>query len=322
LTNEVDLYPSWIPLISKAYEKRVLSRFKKFVHLPFDGLPFPKFIVSPRDLCAYAYAVNMLEDEGVIAAFVRSCDPDHDPEHNHAEPLPGWLRVETKTGFVLRPISNEESEVTVVAVSDPKMDFVPAGVINWFIKKLCPHMLNLFSSLVNNIGEEHKRRISTKPLYKDIAKIFDDYMKAPRAESSSSAPPAEGKGERVEGFLLLKAQGSWTKFWCQLEGGEFRTYAYQGVEETLGRVANIRGCSMSLSHGSVSALEIATAGEPLILYAVGSSDSQRWRTALISQGAVYTEQESESEESSENWDLGSQEDGFYTPSEQSEEVSL
>lgn len=170
LINEVDLYKEWIPFLKVA--KEVTGQgIRKVVHLLMD-LPWP---VAKRECHIFGYSADDLEGSGSIIIFMRDCTPD-DLEamgSSALSPLDSVaIRAKIKlAGMLLKPTTETETTVTMLANVDPCLASVPYWLLNMVTRNAMPMMFSLFSSLSTNIeGTEHARRIQqdTNKFYSEV----------------------------------------------------------------------------------------------------------------------------------------------------------
>jgi len=183
--NEIDLYPTWIPIVTRAYNLTQVSRFRKFVYVRADKVPFP---FESRDVCIFGYGVDSL-DEDTITIIARDCEQQHD--HNHVLESPGCTRIDlTMGGALLKPLSPTETFVTIVANVDPKVAIIPYALLNWGTKTLVHYVFLALRDLTKNLeGSEFEERLKTSPTYVEIRPILDNYFLSKNREFEQRTLP-------------------------------------------------------------------------------------------------------------------------------------
>jgi len=156
---EVDLYSNWWPLSKDVRELKKFSKFKKIIYLVVD-LPWPLW---NRDCCLMSYGVDNLEDNHIFAMF-RSCTPEEEklvqvPKTEHT------VRSEWQVGGILiTPISENQTKVSILVNTDPKVNFIPSSVLNLFTKILTPRMFERLKNTSESVpGSEYENRMRNKP---------------------------------------------------------------------------------------------------------------------------------------------------------------
>lgn len=182
LVNEIELFPTWIPTIRLSKYDYHISDFRKLIY--FKVCP-PKpvgYFVSEREMCLYAYGVDMMEDNRLYA-IVRT--PTNDDLEDFKTLIDGYAprKIEPSpvrmhcymAGIEIIPIGEDKTKVTLVTCVDVKM-MLPYWVINIATKQFAHMILGFLGDKAANLPDEYKKRINSNgSVYQNIKdRLRDD----------------------------------------------------------------------------------------------------------------------------------------------------
>jgi len=126
------------------------------------------------------YGVDLLEEKGIVVAMIRSCVPEDMPEHPLPPTDPQIVRCDIKfAGWMMRPISENETSVIMMANADPKFSYVPYALLNLVTKHLAFKMFSRLETQAQSIteGSEYDQKMKENPeLYGEIEKRLKDFF--------------------------------------------------------------------------------------------------------------------------------------------------
>jgi hypothetical protein len=147
LLNEVSLYNTWLPFIG---DSQTLSRPARCSQYAWVKVKSPAAVLlHHRDALIHCKAIDGLEEDGRVLVLVRSCVPGQDAQEGTGAgradagmPCPDGgtrcVRVDVKVAAIcLEPLLNGGTRLTAMGNIDPKMDALPAWLINWVATKVC-----------------------------------------------------------------------------------------------------------------------------------------------------------------------------------------
>lgn len=175
-------------LVTKEVER--LSLCSKTAHVALK-CPWP---VWNRDMFLSGFGVDLLED-GMVAVSLRSCRSGDVILGKRIKPLdentlPKTVRMEVNTsGFLFEPLTPDSTRVTIMLNQDPKIDFLPTGVLNYFTKNLAWVALTLFRKAAMNLSkdEDYLAAIRNDPdLYSLIRRRQADFFESEEYKQRAS----------------------------------------------------------------------------------------------------------------------------------------
>ena len=183
--NESQLYASWLP--SWTMPKLKFSRTEKLdqrgrcsqLLLVTVECPWP---FSTREVVLDALAFDDIDESGVVAVLLNSCDCEDDervPAIDHK--FGQCTRVDFHGGFLFRAIPSEgdawkkareihgdEMIVSFIFNIDPKISYVPVSIIQFVTRTVIGTLWAMFMKIANKVknGEmkEHTKAIESKRL--------------------------------------------------------------------------------------------------------------------------------------------------------------
>ena len=175
LINEIDLHPLFMPHLAKAIPLHRMTGCGKRAQLLaryIYQLPFP---LANRDTVLFAFGCNAINVEGVdgIIISAQSIPSDSTDWWGYPVPSPDKMVRERVRGmsFVMRPLGNDDTELTVISNLDKQVAFIPQSIINWLIKDM---IKGLYKNMVKLNMKFHRtpfaQRIADKPEFYDWVK--------------------------------------------------------------------------------------------------------------------------------------------------------
>lgn len=143
-------------------------------------MPWPFY---NRDLVSYGYGIDLLESNSILVVVRSVLQSEHD-KHFGVELSPANTSTCTRmdlnyAGFMITPISANETYVCLIGSCDPKFSYIPG----WFMNSITHHMSHLIlrtlRKLASNMASsEYERRIKeNKAIYGDIMTRLEKYFK-------------------------------------------------------------------------------------------------------------------------------------------------
>ncbi|KYQ96841.1 hypothetical protein DLAC_04147 [Tieghemostelium lacteum] len=174
---EVALYGTWIPNLKEAKLLGEDNRFKKLIYAR-SVCPWP---VSDRDVCLFGYGVDMLEEHDKIMVIARSVrDGDLDGiSWKLPDPIKNVVRVDTKiSGFTITPISETQTLVQVVSLTDPRMAMMPYWLLNFVTTQFCHYLFVMLRKQSKSVqsSKHYKTAIETNPVYSELKQMAQVYF--------------------------------------------------------------------------------------------------------------------------------------------------
>jgi hypothetical protein len=159
LLNEVELYSRWLPFIGGS---KTLLRTARCALYAWVKVNSPAaLLINHRDTCIHVKAIDALDEEGRVLLIVRNHDAglaalssdfnndyhgmlsaggeeDSCPKVECPEGGVRTVRMEIKhAALSLYPLANGGTRVVAVGLVDPKLDVMPAWLINMIAHKVC-----------------------------------------------------------------------------------------------------------------------------------------------------------------------------------------
>ena len=213
LMNEITLFDVWLPFIGGSRELAIPSRCERYAWVKFWS-PAPA-VVHHRDFCMYARAIDGLDEDGCVLVLMKSFD---DGEGGVTEPPPEarTTRIAMKFGAVeLFPIAQGRTRIRAIALLDPKINVIPAWLLNWISTKVCYMGVRRWEHRAQKLRDgtddgPHKTRMRENAAYYSwvIARVRSrtdalpsqpDKRKPAAALDDDDAPVVVPAGEVIEG---------------------------------------------------------------------------------------------------------------------------
>ena len=137
LLNEVHLFNQWLPFIG---ESRTLLRFQRCAQFAWIKVKSPAaLLLHHRDACLECRAIDGLDEDGCVLVIIKSDEPtERGPHYECPDGGDRTVRVDVKKGAIrLEPLKNGGTRITAVFNVDPKLQRLPAWLINCVAQKLC-----------------------------------------------------------------------------------------------------------------------------------------------------------------------------------------
>lgn len=178
LIYEVDLHPSFMPHLHKATKigmiqgcgkrAQILARYIYQMPIPFAN----------RDTVLFAFGCNAMQLDGIngITICAQSIPSEDSHWWGHPVPVEGSDRMVRETirgmSFVMRPVANGRTEMTVIANLDKQVAFVPQSLINWMIKDMIKGLYrNMVKINLKFPQTEFAKRVAANPEFYDWVKL-------------------------------------------------------------------------------------------------------------------------------------------------------
>jgi len=191
LLNEITLLHKWLPFIGASDLLSHRSRCERIAYVKVQS-PAP-IMLYHRDVCFYARAIDGLDEDGCVQIIARSIE-DGDFGVAHPKIVGRTVRIGVDYGCVkFIPLNRGRTRVRCVVKVDPKMQGLPAWLINWIATKVCWVGMRLWEWKARSLegsqeaGKEHKQRMDENP-------EFYSWMVGRIQECLGVAPEREGKG--------------------------------------------------------------------------------------------------------------------------------
>lgn len=186
LINEVDLHPLYMPHLHKAsriHEITGCGKRAQMLARYFYRLPFP---LADRDTVLYAFGCNAIEVEGIegIIISAQSVPSDASDWWGYSIPPAGKLVRERLRGlsFVLRPVDNKHTEMTIIANLDKQIAFVPQSIMHYLIKDMIKGLYkNMIKLNLKFDKTEFSKRVGSNPDFYDW--VQNDLLRNARSSS-------------------------------------------------------------------------------------------------------------------------------------------
>jgi hypothetical protein len=140
LINEIDLHPLFMPHLSKAVKLHTIKGCGNRAQLLaryFYKMPFP---VRDRDTVLFAFGCNATMVEGIEGVIIsaQSVTGGLTDWWGYEVPPPDKLVRESLRGmsFVLKPIDDKHTEMTIIANLDKQVAFIPQSLMHYLIKDM------------------------------------------------------------------------------------------------------------------------------------------------------------------------------------------
>ena len=172
LINEIDLHPLFMPHLSKAVRLHTIQGCGKRAQLLaryFYKMPFP---IRDRDTVLYAFGCNATAVEGIegIIISAQSVASDLSAWWGYEVPPADKCVRESVRGmsFVLKPVDDTHTEMTIVANVDKQVAFVPQSLMHYLIKDMIKGLYkNMVKLNLKFEKTEFSNRVVSNPEFYD-----------------------------------------------------------------------------------------------------------------------------------------------------------
>lgn len=175
LIYEVDLHPTFMPHLHKASRlgmlegcgkrAQILARYIYQMPIPFAN----------RDTVLFAFGCNAMAVEGLNAITICAQSIPGDHWWGHPVPAEGADRTVRERirgmSFVMRPVGDGQTEMTVIANMDKQIVFIPQSLMNWMIKDMIKGLYkNMIKINLKFDKTEFAKRVDKNPQFYDWVK--------------------------------------------------------------------------------------------------------------------------------------------------------
>eukprot|EP00002_Diphylleia_rotans_P027324 TRINITY_DN5472_c0_g1_i1.p1 TRINITY_DN5472_c0_g1~~TRINITY_DN5472_c0_g1_i1.p1 ORF type:complete len:318 (-),score=43.86 TRINITY_DN5472_c0_g1_i1:292-1245(-) len=161
---EVDMFSNWIPRLGPyglkvAKELSKISRVSKIVYLDI-AVPWP---IADRDIAMIGKGTDIMLETGHIILTLKSLTEY--PGVEFPVLANGTVRAECHFGgFLLSPISQEQTMLRMMFNIDPKLSYTPYWLLNWTLKQFAHFAFQLLRTQAENVrGTPYEKRIQENP---------------------------------------------------------------------------------------------------------------------------------------------------------------
>ncbi|EGR28771.1 protein kinase domain protein [Ichthyophthirius multifiliis] len=152
LIYEVDLFTEWLPFCKQSY---TIAKFKKSQKTAYFemGLPF----IHNRDAYIEGIGIDRLDVNGTILIKCRSIQNDKELMQKIGIDLTKSKNVQIDIKFFsceIQPITNGIVKIKIISNINPKVNFIPKWMINFFCKQFGKYLIKKMISLAKNIKNQ------------------------------------------------------------------------------------------------------------------------------------------------------------------------
>ena len=188
LIYEIELWREWVPFLSQSECLKNVHRASKAVYMRM-GLPPP---LSDRDAFLAGIGVDLMEENGAVVVLSRSFDTDTETIERYGIDITKTQRnvkIEMNlAGFRIRPLGPSSCELIGLANIDPKINFLPARLINWFMRKACTllfeRMLKKAQVLEGTPWEKAMKEPEKAAFYEWLNEKVEGFLKKTSSDTS------------------------------------------------------------------------------------------------------------------------------------------
>eukprot|EP00286_Rhodomonas_abbreviata_P028443 CAMPEP_0181298692 /NCGR_PEP_ID=MMETSP1101-20121128/5922_1 /TAXON_ID=46948 /ORGANISM="Rhodomonas abbreviata, Strain Caron Lab Isolate" /LENGTH=344 /DNA_ID=CAMNT_0023403739 /DNA_START=1 /DNA_END=1035 /DNA_ORIENTATION=+ len=169
LINEVTLFKEWLPFIGGS---ELLARPSRCERVAWWKMWSPAAaLVQHRDCCLHGTAIDGLDEDGCVLVLIRGHEEGvHGVEHPELKPR--TTRMEIKYAAVkLIPLPDGRTRVRAVGSVDPKLQVLPAWLINWIATKVCAVGMHMWESNAKRV-EEGKKDCAHRQRMREDAEFY------------------------------------------------------------------------------------------------------------------------------------------------------
>lgn len=177
LIYEIDLHPQFMPHLAKATKLHSIpgcGQRTNFLLRYLYKIPRP---FANRDTVLFAFACNAMQLDGVNGLIISAqsipnelkqwWDRDVPPEGTDRS-----VRENVRgMAFIMRPVGEKMTELTVVANIDKQVSFIPKSLMHWLIKDMIRGLYKNMVHLSENFEKtEFAKRVAANPVFYDWVK--------------------------------------------------------------------------------------------------------------------------------------------------------
>jgi len=188
--NEINLFKTWMPYmmgigLKSSSEIARPSRLGVVAHVDI-ALPWP---LNPRDLAIDGFGVDLLGDKGTVMLVLRNADGTVCEIPSRSCPRVDLL----SGGAMLTPKGDNEIFASFIFSVDPKIETIPAWLMNWGMKNFSGYFFTAMSDVAKRVGVDpacpyHEKMKARPEFYEFLRDRFETWRAAPPAEN---APPVQ-----------------------------------------------------------------------------------------------------------------------------------
>jgi len=168
LINEVELWPLWIPFVSKTQEIKAIHRGAKIYYLD-TSLPYP---LANRYMHVYGMGLNRLYENGTVLVVAKTIDHDNDFfKHHNAIKIekPKEVNIEISIGgFEVKPLGPEKIKFLAVANVNPNFTWLPDSLLNFIVRKVSGLIFSFIIKHAKNFKGSAWEKETLKPEKKEL----------------------------------------------------------------------------------------------------------------------------------------------------------
>ena len=185
IVYETDLYSTWLPYCTRSSTIASLSKTRKIIFQEYD-LP----LLSVRHACLYAYGANLLQSKGAIVIVSKSCDEGTSFKGIELpQELSSKRAVVSIMGYIVKPISANEINVTFLCNFDPVLKSFPYKILNYFAKKFSKAIFKKLARLAQGFEGSRFEELSKAPENREffdyLSQSLEDYMNTTERRSQT-----------------------------------------------------------------------------------------------------------------------------------------
>ena len=181
LIKEIDLHPSFMPHLAKATQLHSLPGCGKRTNLLLRyiyQLPLP---FANRDTVMFAFGCNAIDVDGINGLIISAQSIPNGSSSWWGQPVPpeGADRTVRENvrgmSFIMKPVGEDQTEITVVANLDKHLAFIPKSLMNWLIKDMIKGLYkNMIKINAKFPRTEFAKRVQTDPDFYNWVKLTID----------------------------------------------------------------------------------------------------------------------------------------------------
>jgi len=172
LIYEIELFKNWVPFCDQSYTLKRVKWCEKVVYLKL-GLP----ILSDREGYLDGFGVDRLDENGTILIIVKTVHNNEELKRTLGITVPESKNVRMEINYFfceIKPLSHNRLIFKAICNIDPKIDFLPGWVLNFFIRKIGSFMLAKLIRLSKDIKgtqwEANMKKEENKGFYEFLEK--------------------------------------------------------------------------------------------------------------------------------------------------------
>jgi hypothetical protein len=178
LFYEPDGYKLWSPFVSESSEIKKLFRAGTATRLKWN-LPPP---VSAREGYLIGVGFDRLEENGSLLLISRTIHDDKQIQERYSIDIPNGsktVRMDINyVGVELVPLTQEKTQMRIVAMFDPKIKFLPARFVSWIVRKGAHYLLEKIVKSASNPKRalDNKYAVQNKEFYEWLDNLLNNYF--------------------------------------------------------------------------------------------------------------------------------------------------